>query len=585
MNSSIITSSVAYGSFSFTQVTTNRYATPLPSPLILSSQYAPHFNSASTLLPANITYTAYSLNPNATATQDGQYGQSAYAAMWENFTFSTHPPFTTTVTPTPVPTSELIFPPALYNPPQIESHMSHLPEDFIWGVAGSAWQSEGGLQVEGRGPCFFDAVGAVSGPGLPGWTEPNVTYNDSNVANMHYLLYKQDIARLAAVGIPHYSFSISWSRVVPFGVAGSPVNTEALDHYDDVINTCLEYGITPMVTLLHVDAPVGLTASNESTREHFLYYAKVVMTRYADRVPLWITINEPNNPVFYRYSALTDILLQHADVYHWYKDVLQGTGQVSLKLVNLAAMPRDITNDADIEAALRYQDFDLGIMSNPMFLGQQYPESVLTTTGLNMTALTANELAYLNGTADFYAIDPYVAQFASPPLDTTLAGCAANTSHPLWPKCVDLTYTQQNGWLLGSHGDDVHAYLAPQYLRQQLGFIWHTYRPAKILITEFGFPLYGEAAADRALQDQRMDLDRTLYLQEYLAEMMKCIHEDGVRVMGALAWTFADDNEFGTYSDQFGMQTVNRTDGLFTRTYKRSMFDFVDFFQKHVGRG
>lgn len=314
------------------------------------------------------------------------------------------------------------------------------------------------------------------------------------------------------------------------------------------------------------------------------------MTRYADRVPIWITINEPNNPVFYGYSTLTNILLQHADVYHWYKDVLGGTGQVSLKLVNLAAIPRDITNQDDIEAALRYQDFDLGIMSNPMFLGEQYPESVLNTTGLNMTALTDDELAWINGTADFYAIDPYVAQFASPPTsydNTTIAECAANTSHPLWPKCVDMSYTQRNGWLLGAHGDDTHSYIAPQYMRQQLGYIWHMFRPAKILIAEFGFPVYGEADAPaaRTLQDQRLDLDRTLYLQVYLAEMMKSIYEDGVHVMGVLAWTLADDNEFGTYSDQFGMQSVNRTDGLFTRTYKRSMFDFVDFFQKHVAKG
>lgn len=511
--------------------------------------------------------------------------------MWEIYAFSSSPPFTTTVVPTPVPSNELVFPPALYEQPYIASNMSQLPKDFIWGVAGSAWQSEGGLQVEGRGPCFFDTVGALTGPALPAWNFSD-SFNDSNIANMNYFLYKQDIARLAAIGIPYYSFSIAWSRVVPFGVAGSPVNTEALDHYDDVINTCLEYGITPIVTLLHIDAPLGQIPTDESSREHFLYYAQVVMTRYADRVPIWITINEPNNPVFYGYSTLTNILLQHADVYHWYKDVLGGTGQVSLKLVNLAAMPRDMTNQDDIEAALRYQDFDLGIMSNPMFLGEQYPESVLSTTGLNMTALTDDELAWINGTADFYAIDPYVAQFASPPTaydNTTIAACAANTSHPLWPKCVDLSYTQRNGWLLGAHGYDSHSYIAPRYMRQQMGYIWHTFRPARILIAEFGFPVYGEAdasgGAPRTLPDQRLDLDRTLYLQEYLAEMMKIIYEDGVRVMGALAWTLADDNEFGTYSDQFGMQSVNRTDGLFTRTYKRSMFDFVDFFQKHVAKG
>ena len=30
------------------------------------------------------------------------------------------------------------------------------------------------------------------------------------------------------------------------------------------------------------------------------------------------------------------------------------------------------------------------------------------------------------------------------------------------------------------------------------------------------------------------------------------------------------------------MQHVNRTDGEFTRSYKRSMFDYVDFFHKYI---
>lgn len=76
---------------------------------------------------------------------------------------------------------------------------------------------------------------------------------------MNYWLYKQDIARLAAIGIPYYSFSISWTRIVPFGEVGSPINTEGLQHYDDLINTCIEYGIQPIVTLSHDDAPLNLT--------------------------------------------------------------------------------------------------------------------------------------------------------------------------------------------------------------------------------------------------------------------------------------------------------------------------------------
>jgi hypothetical protein len=47
----------------------------------------------------------------------------------------------------------------------------------------------------------------------------------------------------------------------------------------------------------------------------------------------------------------------------------------------------------------------------------------------------------------------------------------------------------------------------------------------------------------------------------------------------------SDNNEWGLFELQYGMQTVNRTNGEFTRRYKRSMFDYVDFFQRYVEGG
>ncbi|KAI3395374.1 hypothetical protein diail_1365 [Diaporthe ilicicola] len=114
----------------------------------------------------------------------------------------------------------------------------------------------------------------------------------------------------------------------------------------------------------------------------------------------------------------------------------------------------------------------------------------------------------------------------------------------------------------------------------QLGYVWNTFRTSTLMITEFGYPVYDEYA--RLLEDQRQDLERSLYYQDYLAEAMKSIHEDGVSLIGALAWSFADNNEFGTYENQYGLQTVNRTDGLLPRHYKRSFLDLVDFFHSHI---
>lgn len=225
--------SAKYSSFSYTQVTTDRYATPLPSPVTYPKPFAPAFTQASTLLASNITYTIYSIIPSATLSNDGTYGQSAYNALWSGYSYTNTLPFTTTRPPTPIASSELIFPPSLYTAcPSADSCLTYdqLPADFVWGVAGSAWQIEGGLQAEGRGPGALDIFGNQLIPGLG-------ALQDAVVADMNYYLYKQDIARLAAIGIPFYSFSISWSRVVPFGTAGSPVNKQAIAHYEDVIKT------------------------------------------------------------------------------------------------------------------------------------------------------------------------------------------------------------------------------------------------------------------------------------------------------------------------------------------------------------
>ncbi|PWY86011.1 beta-glucosidase [Aspergillus heteromorphus CBS 117.55] len=528
----------SYSSFSYTQVTSTRYATGLSAPLSFATPFAPALRQASTLLPSNVTYTTYSLQ--SSPTPDGQYGQSAYAALWANLSCTDAPPFTTTITPSAVPSSELVYPPNLYN--LVDNATLKLPPDFIWGVAASAWQIEGGLQLDGRGPSVLDTIGAI---------QSNDNASDANIADMGYFMYKEDIARLAAIGVPHLSFSISWPRIVPFGAAGSPINTPGLQHYDDVINTCLEYGITPIVTLNHGDFPINQASDTSTLPENFLYFAKQVMARYADRVPYWVTFNEANigvGEVFTSWNDLTNVLTAHA------------------AFANNLAVPLNPSNASHVDAALRYQDFILGIMGNPLFLGQQYPTSALDTPNLNLTALTETQIFDVHGTIDFWAFDPYVAQFASPP-PVGISACAANQSNPTWPYCASTSMIQADGWLMGDMSN-VYSSIAPQYVRQQLGYVWNTFRPRAILICEFGFNPFADSLG--AGDAQRLDLERTLYYQDFLQEVLKAIHEDGVNVIGALAWSYLDNNEFGSYANHY------------RRRYKRSLFEYVGFFHDHI---
>ncbi len=122
----------------------------------------------------------------------------------------------------------------------------------------------------------------------------------------------------------------------------------------------------------------------------------------------------------------------------------------------------DPANTADTAAALRYQDFILGIMGNPLFLGQQYPADVLNTPGVDLTALKDDQIASIHGRVNFWAFDPYVARFASAAPEGVQV-CASNSSNPLWPYCATLSNVQANAWAMGE-ASIAYSYIAPQYV-------------------------------------------------------------------------------------------------------------------------
>ncbi|KKY30250.1 putative beta-glucosidase a [Diaporthe ampelina] len=95
-------------------------------------------------------------------------------------------------------------------------------------------------------------------------------------------------------------------------------------------------------------------------------------------------------------------------------------GRISTKISNALAHPLDPSNPND------------------------YPEVVRNTSGVDLPAPIDNQTAYVNGTGDFYALDAYTPQFASPATGG-IADCAANTSDPFFPTCATLSNAQLNG--------------------------------------------------------------------------------------------------------------------------------------------
>ena len=116
------------------------------------------------------------------------------------------------------------------------------PKGFVWGTATSAYQIEGAVNEDGRGPSIWDTFSHTAG---------KIGDNSNgDRANEHYHRYKEDVQLIKALGAKAYRFSIAWPRVFPDG-AGAP-NPKGLDFYNRLIDELLKNGIEPYATLYHL---------------------------------------------------------------------------------------------------------------------------------------------------------------------------------------------------------------------------------------------------------------------------------------------------------------------------------------------
>ena len=122
--------------------------------------------------------------------------------------------------------------------------------------------------------------------------------------------------------------------------------------------------------------------------------------------------------------------------------------------------------------------------------------------------------------------------------------------------------------------------MAYQHVRTFLRYIASIY-PTKygIMLNEFGFPTFDESSM--SLSQAQAELSQSTFYVSFLNEMLKAINEDGVTVAGAIGWAFVDNWEWGEYDARYGVQAYNST--TLERSYKRSIFDFVDFIVAHGG--
>lgn len=157
-----------------------------------------------------------------------------------------------------------------------------LKKSFYWGASTSAFQVEGGYGLGGKGIATTDVRNVPAG------------IADNKVASDHFHHWEEDIKLMADLGLTLYRFSFNWTRVMR---NGKEVNDEGIAFYNNIIDECLKFGITPFPTLYHFEMPQHLVDlyggwKSRECIDDFVHYAKICFESFGDRVKMWGTINE-----------------------------------------------------------------------------------------------------------------------------------------------------------------------------------------------------------------------------------------------------------------------------------------------------
>ena len=157
------------------------------------------------------------------------------------------------------------------------------PSDFLWGVA------HAGHQVEGDN--------SNSDTWFAEQMTPTVFKEPSGQACNNWELWRDDIEIARGMGMNAYRFSVEWARVEP---AEGTFSAEALDHYEAIVDRCLEVELAPIVTFNHFTCPHWFAMRSgwldPEAPERFARYCDQVMQRFGDRIAYGVTLNEPNLP-------------------------------------------------------------------------------------------------------------------------------------------------------------------------------------------------------------------------------------------------------------------------------------------------
>jgi beta-glucosidase len=438
------------------------------------------------------------------------------------------------------------------------------PAGFLWGAATSAYQVEGGVDLDGRGSSIWDTFCRTPGNVRDG--------DDGTTACDHRRRMRDDVRLMVELGLRAYRFSVAWPRVQPSGVGAT--SESGLDFYRRLVDELLEHGIEPVATLYHWDLPQELEESGgwpaRATATRFADYAAVVGAALGDRVRHWSTLNEPWCSAMLGHCSgvhapgLVDpgaavraahhLLLAHGLGVDALRAAIRPDAEVGITLNPYPVVTAGET-DADRDAARRVDGVANRIWYDAILRGT-YPEDVLDdfTAVSDLSHIHAGDLAQIARPVDAIGVNYYrrlhvrfgAGRSMSPPWST-------------WPGSGDVELVEPEapatamGWAI-----------EPDGLVETLTRLCDEYDAPPLYVHENGAAFDDVADASGLVEDH----DRTAFLAAHARACARAL-ELGVDLRGYFVWSLMDNFEWAHgYACRFGIVRVEP--GTLRRVPKQS---------------
>ena len=425
------------------------------------------------------------------------------------------------------------------------------PTSFVWGTATAAYQIEGAVAEDGRGPSIWDEF--CDRPGVV------VGGDTGTVAADHYHRWESDIELMNQLGLDAYRLSLSWSRILPTGTGA--VNAKGLDFYDRLIDRLCSAGITAAVTLFHWDLPLALQEQggwmNRDTSYRLGEYAQVVGERLSDRVGMWMPLNEPVVHTLYghalgvhapglalgfeAFQAAHHQLLGHGLAV----EALRATGCTNIGIASNHAPVRAASDSPeDVMAADIYDHVVNWMFADPVLVGK-YPADEFAQL---LSGPVDEDLKIIGAPLDWYGINYYEPTMIAAPVEGQgtegVLEVDLPPGLPFAPVAITGYPTTDFGWPIVPEG---------------LGEILRTFHARfgdalpPIYITESGCSFHDAPDAAGVVEDEaRID-----YHDAHLRALRSAM-DDGVDVRGYFVWSLLDNFEWAAgYKERFGLVHVD----------------------------